>query len=286
MTPADRDDDFDATLRERRAFVPRFEDDADAQPPPQLDLAVKQHARAALEARPRRRDSFPLMRWTMPVAIAATLVLSFALVLQLGRLSDPAVPDSTLSMPTVRLRPADTAPAASAVAAESTPAAALADSAAERADAPPAYARRERSEAPAPVAGAANAASDAASFTGAGSVANAAPAAASIAPVAAEADVAVPAPPSPGASRFESRRATAGLAAKAAAPATESVASGRMAETARDFRSDPRQWLAEIERLRAAGQSAAAARELADLHAHYPDFAVPPAKGENPAKSP
>ncbi len=278
MTPADRDDDFDATLRARRPFLPRLEDDADVQPPPQLDLAVKQQARAALDARPRRRDSFPLLRWTMPVAIAATLVLSFALVLQLGRLGDPAVSDSTVSMPTVRLRPADTAadtaPAASAVPAESTTAAAMADSAAERAVASPAYALRERSEAAAPVADEASVASAAASLTAAESIADAVPAAA-------------PEPPSPGALRVESRRAAASLAAKAVAPAAESVAaSGRMAESDPEFRRDPQRWLAEIERLRAAGRSAAADREMADLLARYPDFAVTPAKGENPAKSP
>jgi hypothetical protein len=276
MTPADRDDDFDAALRARRPFLPRFEDDADAEPPPQLDLEVQQQARAAIDAQPRRRGSFPLLRWTMPVAIAATLVLSFALVLQLGRLTSPAVPESGLAMPTVRLRPADTA--------------------AERAIAPPAEALRERTEALAAVARQANAVSDAAPLTGAASVADAAeaaaPAAATIASAAApmtaaaEAPVAAPAPPSPDAPRFEARRAAADLAAKATAPAGESTASGRMAEADRDFRDDPQRWLAEIERLRAAGQGAAAARELAELRAHYPDFAVPPAKGENPAQSP
>ena len=176
MTPADRDDDFDATLRARRPFLQRLEEDTDVQPPPQLDIAVKQQARAAIDTQKRRRNAFPLLRWTMPVAIAATLVLSFALVLQLGRLGDPAVPDSMPSMPTVRLRPADTAPAASAAPEESTRAAARVDQRAERTVAPPAYAPRERSEAPANVAGDASVASAAGSSKAAESVVDAAPA--------------------------------------------------------------------------------------------------------------
>jgi hypothetical protein len=92
---------------------------------------------------------------------------------------------------------------------------------------------------------------------------------------------AMPAPAMPAASIQAptlSAPATAGAAPAAkAASASESRARERDAALADDaaWRNDPQRWLAEIRRLKAAGQSAAVARELATFRRAHPAHVVP-----------
>ncbi len=101
-TPPDHDAEFESALRTRRRLVPRFDADDDAEPSPELDRIVIGRARDALRApaiaastvapdvaplRPAARERhYRGPRWAVPLALAATVMLSFVLVMQL----DPA----------------------------------------------------------------------------------------------------------------------------------------------------------------------------------------------------
>ena len=74
------DDEFDEFLRKRR---PLFGRDDELEPPLELDRVVLRQAREAIEsARPHRMFRAP--SWGMPVALAATLVLAFTIILRTG----------------------------------------------------------------------------------------------------------------------------------------------------------------------------------------------------------
>ncbi len=78
----EREREFQDYLRHRRAPFPR-PTDADVEPPPELDRIVLGKARAAIVA-----DAPGLLRpknlWALPIGLAATLVLAFAVVLNVG----------------------------------------------------------------------------------------------------------------------------------------------------------------------------------------------------------
>src|SRR3954466_9413810 len=74
------DDDFEEFLRKRR---PMFGRSDELEPPLELDRVVLRQAREAIEAeRPHRVFRAP--PWGMPVALAATLVLAFTIILRVG----------------------------------------------------------------------------------------------------------------------------------------------------------------------------------------------------------
>jgi hypothetical protein len=78
MTPPD--DELDEFLRRRR---PLFGRPDDLEPPLELDRMVLRQAREAIEGeRPHRVFRAP--PWGMPVALAATLVLAFTIILRVG----------------------------------------------------------------------------------------------------------------------------------------------------------------------------------------------------------
>lgn len=180
----DPSDDFELRLRRGGRLVPELESEIDG-PDPECDRLVLARARAAI-TEPRRggaaRHFTESARWALPLALAATLVLSFALVLQRDSRDATAPP------------------------------------AAERAAMP----------AEPPVPAAATLADDVAQATAAESVAD------------------VPA------ARVRGAAATAVRA-----------------------EPSPPEWIARIERLQAAGDLAAARREIAALRAQYPDVALP-----------
>jgi hypothetical protein len=75
------DDEFDDFLRRRRPVFGRPDDDLE--PPAELDRIVLRQARDAIEAeKPQRMFRTP--PWGMPVALAATLVLAFTIILRVG----------------------------------------------------------------------------------------------------------------------------------------------------------------------------------------------------------
>lgn len=84
MTGPDGENEFEDFLARRSSLHRRLADRDGIEPPPELDRIVLAKAREAI----RRPSDLPLYRsppWAVPVAIAATLVVAFAVVLHMGR---------------------------------------------------------------------------------------------------------------------------------------------------------------------------------------------------------
>ena len=98
------DDEFDDFLARRKPVFRRSTEDP-FEPPEELDRIVLRQAREAIEReRPDRVYHGP--RWGMPVALAATLLLVFTVVLQLGRTGNAPEPevDGAIHQPADRTR--------------------------------------------------------------------------------------------------------------------------------------------------------------------------------------
>ena len=272
--------DLHATLRRRQRLVAPFEDDTELAPSPELDRLILDRARRALhEERNGDPQVFRGNTWALPVGIAATILLSFTLVLQLSRPSAESTlakssSEADVAQPAIPEAPprASDAPASAASMTDDT----ATKTAAVRNDA------IRRREAPAVAYAPAPPADSTAQATGpvvADSVGD------NVADNAAE--LAAPNIAAAGAVTASAATASAAKAARQEA-AMESAVAGRAmkADVARErdsapdmdatefLRSDPRRWLAEIDRLRSAGEAAAADRELAALKRRYPDFPV------------
>jgi hypothetical protein len=322
------EDDFDAALRERRRLLPRLDDALHGEePPPELDRLVLDRARDALrrETPPERHYRSP--RWAAPVAIAATVLLSFALVTQMAGRGGKG--DATLYESEREATAGN--PDASLVEGNDTAAAERKNAALDQAGpaeiaAPPAPKPAPTSmstPASAPASASASASAPARSYSAAPAAPPASPTIAAAAPapsvapqatrsagraepfatdlppargeqeLATMADVATSAQPPPAAPpatppdarrapAYESARtaakAASGRATADAAPATETAADSNQTPTIPrpDPHADPQRWLAEIERLRSAGDLEAALHELAAFRQRHPDRALPP----------
>jgi len=226
------DDEFDDFLRRRR---PMFRRDDELEPPAELDRLVLRRARDAIEGeRPQRVFRAPA--WGMPVALAATLVLAFTVILRVGTTQVAKVPEVTVQNVS---RQVELAPAAPPPPAE------------------PAFARAAASgEAPT----VAERESDSAAV---------------VVDLGARAE----AVPEPRARRLEkladtvqpARDAAAGTMAEQASPAAAPAAAAKP-----DYRRDSKSWLAEIERLRAAGDGARADAELEEYKREHRAYAGAP----------
>ena len=76
------DDEFEDFLKRRKPVFERPRDDL-FEPPAELDRVVLRQAREAIKSdEPMKVFSAP--RWSVPVALAATLVLAFTVVFQAG----------------------------------------------------------------------------------------------------------------------------------------------------------------------------------------------------------
>lgn len=259
------DDEFDEFLRRRR---PMFGDPGDGlEPPAELDRIVLRQAREAIEAeKPQRMFRAP--NWGMPVALAATLVLAFTIILRVGMPGKDAAPEVTVQnvARTVEYPPPPAAAAANAPApAPAQPALQdgpiVVDLAASGAEAQTAPARRldkvadnartrpapgfvseeeaNRYSAPAETARGRTASRD----QSAGVVING-----QLAEVTTSGEL---------------RAESAADSAKAEAPAPE-------------WRRDSKTWLAEIERLRASGDVARADAELTEYKRQHRAYAGAP----------
>ena len=76
------DDEFDDFLMRRRNLFRRPEEDV-LEPPDEVDRIVLRQAREAIETRGSQREIRGLA-WGLPLALAATLVVAFTLILQVG----------------------------------------------------------------------------------------------------------------------------------------------------------------------------------------------------------
>jgi hypothetical protein len=231
------DDEFEDFLK-RRKHKFRAPDEVFG-PPEELDRVVLRQAREAIET-PRPLGVFRGPRWAAPIALAATLVLAVGVVFHAG-MPQKREPVAEVTVQTVAQRVED--PAAETA---MTPAAA---------------------PAPSPAVAANNVAREA-DASGPVVVDLAAPV---------EAERYAPPPPpvmarNPAQSSARERSAGASMDS---APAAMSAPAAKSAEVPA-WRRDTRSWLAEIERLRNAGDIARADAELAEYKRQQRAYAGAP----------
>ena len=188
------DDEFDDFLARRRKLFRPAERDV-VEPPADVDRIVLRQAREAIESRNTDRE-IRGMSWGAPLALAASLLVAFTIVLNVGLTRREPVPEVTIESVAHRREAAPALPAA-----------------ADFAPSAPAAAAPALSQAPA----------ESPARTGA---------------------------------------STAGAVAKA--------------ESTPAWRQDSATWLAEIQRLRAAGRNAEADAELAEYKRQNRAYAVSP----------
>jgi hypothetical protein len=236
-----RDDEFDDFLRRSKPIFRRVDED-ELEPPAELDRIVLRQAREAIEtARPQRVFRGP--RWGAPIALAATLVVSLAVVFH-GRAPEKTPVGEVTVRSIAREIPAP-APA--------TEADTHADASGESRAAP-----REATAAPLRSEAADNA-----------------PYVVGIVPQ----DAAAPGSQTPAlVSDAEASRYTAPPPAPAVARTSMSVAKARNEGDVPipAWRGDSTTWLAEIERLRAAGETARADAEMAEYNRQHRAYAGAP----------
>jgi hypothetical protein len=273
------DDDFEDFLRRKRPIFTRAEEEP-LEPPAELDRLILTQARDAIR-QPRPPRVFRAPRWGMPVALAATLVLAFTVILHTA--NTPERVAAEVAVQNVA-RSVETAP----VAAAAPPVAELAEAAA----APHAnYSADSRAAARTDgviVADIAETEGDARAREVAGDVArarSATQAAGDRALVAREeaeryADSPPPSIPTPA---EQGAPASAGVLSKSAggpyAPAQADAADAvarKAPGLSPTYRRDSKTWLAEIERLRATGDVARADAELAEFKRQHRAYATSP----------
>ncbi len=249
------DDEFEDFLKRRK---PRFRAVDDMfEPPPELDRVVLRQAREAIETEPPLRV-FRGPRWAAPIALAATLVLAVAVVFQAGM---PAkrepVAEVTVQNVAQRVDAPEAAPAAAAtvtnqsareeaVASDTTGNAVVVDLA------QPMVASRESAPAADVERGL----------------------------VSRDEAERYAAPPPPSAPMEARGAADAGAGERVAGamdvPPLEVTVPAAKAAASPAWRRDSKTWLAEIERLRNAGDTARATAELEEYKRQHRAYAVSP----------
>ncbi|MEJ0036334.1 MAG: hypothetical protein WDO68_09640 [Gammaproteobacteria bacterium] len=235
MTGPEYDAELEAFLKRRSPMHRRLSDIDHAEPSLELDRVVLNRAREAIET----PASQPLFRprWALPIGLAATILIAFTVVLNIDHHGiKAAAGKSVASNVSAAAEAAPQAPAVARGASARRPERVdrpqlLSDTTAERRDS------KAQEKAPAPAAEAQVPA-----------LRNVAEASADSARLVASSDAARP------------------LGAEAPLPASPPSP----AATAPDPHASPDSWLREINRLRAAGQTADADRELTAFRQAYP----------------
>ena len=235
------DDEFEDFLSRRKPVFGRASEDP-LEPPDELDRIVLRQAREAIQGeRPQRVFKGP--RWGAPLAVAATLLLAMTVILHVGMPAKPVTrPEVTVQ--TVSQRIGQAAPAVRAPANNSA-----------------------RADAAQPAASAAPAAADSSSELPGGFVSEEEAGRYAHAPPAAPRTGVIVADPVAG-----SRTVVTDVSP----PPSEAQRAVAKAAPAPVFRRDSKTWLAEIERLRADGNSAQAEAELAEYKRQHRAYAVSP----------
>lgn len=297
MTAPERDEDFEAYLQRRSALQREFSEPDGLEPPPELDRIVLARARQAITTR-FEPPVYKPAKWAFPLALAATVVVSFTIVLSMTSadrkevaLSEPELAMDSGSGGRVverdvrRLRESDLRSDDLVAQAETAAAAPSA-----YAPPPPSAAAQKSTpylpaEEPAPVRLAAQALQAASSAAGIEHAGAAEPEDAELAQAEEPEISEAPADTSESAqSADESPRVAARAAPRSPPFATENrmleevTVSGAHARapTRAERRANPDLWLAYIEDLRDRGRHSAADRELRAFRKRYPDYPVPP----------
>jgi hypothetical protein len=263
-----RDDEFDDFLRRRKPIF-RREDDDGLEPPPEIDRLVLRQAREAIEPEQPQRV-FRAPRWSAPIALAATILVALSVVFHMGMPAKAPVGEVTvqnisreIAAPPPPAAESREAPGEAAVSADAPAREQVAENGAVVVDLAPSekaeMARSQRS---------------AQARTSGSEVAAATPPAPPP-PFVADAEAsryAEPVPAAPGAAPQRAEMETANAQARADA----SSATLAKSAAAPAWRRDSKTWLAEIERLRAAGETAKADAEMAEYKRQQRAFAGAP----------
>lgn len=83
MSGPERDDEFEAYLRRRARFDRRLKSLDRLEPPPELDRIIIGQARQAIQGAPPV-PMFRAPRWALPMGMAATILISLSILLDLG----------------------------------------------------------------------------------------------------------------------------------------------------------------------------------------------------------
>jgi len=312
MTAPDRDDEFEAFLK-RRTLLPNTDDRLE--PPSALDELVLKKARAAIRGQEvsGQGQEAPLRpaRWATPVALAATILLSLSIVLNVTLNTNRPVinpqrqeerakatddlaqaPSSGAGVASGKLTPSTSAPAAAAAPA-AAPAQTLADAPTPSASAP---AVAPPQSAPTPAAAPSEVASETASDAASTSRARS-----NLREEATEADMpqralakrkadiaAVPPPaaPAPLSGAPAPVSAAPGPSSAAQAPLATQARSETTQAPAQDEKAHPQDakaWLRKIAALRAEGKTAQADAEMQRFRDSFPTYRaepLPPASSE------
>lgn len=348
MSDSEQDDEFEAYLKRRTPIDKRTIPLEPLEPPPELDRIVIGKARKAIQGAPSL-NMYHAPKWALPVGLAATILISFAVLLDLGvrakrndaslqaalsqgsapgHSQSPVKPEPTLVSQSSEIRPAEPGSSAGARAAAQTRSAvetraeAEPRAAAETSSGAPAVFAQSTSPSsvmpppPAPVMPGSAASNTAAPATAAeeefssdrartrlaraekaakrarpepeamtGSSATLAEAVvvgerrtadAPSVPAAAIAAAPVDAPPiAPVPNEVEAPSPSPAAQAASASGAEEATSVAR--ESAKRENPDPAAWLMRIEKLRSAGHTAAAEREMTRFRKTYPDYPLPKA---------
>ena len=215
---------------------PVFGRDDELEPPLELDRVVLRQAREAIEGERRPHRMFRAPSWGMPAALAATLVLAFTIILRVG--TPEVAKKSEVTVQNVS-RPV-AVPEAAAPAAAPAPATA-----------------RTAADAAAPAEAAA-------------------PVTNEDSPVLVDLGTARERAETPRVAEQRARRADTMAATVAAGAADARTGSAAATAPRPPYRRDAKAWLAEIERLRSAGESARADAELAEYKREHRAYAAAP----------
>jgi hypothetical protein len=279
------DREFERYLRHDDPLSRAYAELKSERPSPALDQAVLARARDALKsAAPARRVY--IRRWTAITALAATVVLSFGLVMRLALEPESQVPTaSPTAIDAISTQPAAPATAAKEAARAGPPASVPAAGTARDRAASPSSIEEQRPQIEAELREAAEQAPAVPEPV----PTTAAPNAQYVQqPASAESDLrsgtpaAQPMRQEQAAERSSPERGLTRLKKAQEAPAVAGASSAASvgernfadhAEPAdEEFKRTPEAWLAEIERLRAAGETEAADRELVQFNKTYPDY--------------
>lgn len=273
MTGAD--DEFDDFLKRRKPVFRRDDDDG-LEPPPEIDRIVLRQAREAIEPeRPHRVFRAP--RWSAPIALAATILVALSVVFHMGMPAKAPVGEVTVQNISREIAPPSPPPAEPSEAQGEADASAVAPAREQVAQDGAVVADRALSSEKAEMA---RSQPSAQAHVRGSEVAAAAPPAASPPPFVADAEAsryAEPVPGAPATASTEAARQRADMEAASARARTD-ASGASLAKSAAEpaWRRDSKTWLAEIERLRAAGETAKADAEMAEYNRQQRAFAGAP----------
>ena len=281
MTGEERDLELDDWLQGRRALL-RGDAALMLEPPAELDHLVIDRAHRELQWSARRKPGFFRgSRFTAPFAIAATVVLSFTLVLEFNRYESSQAAlraraengsASAITVRPVSSASADTAATLTESITAAAPGGAISAAGASVADA---SVRRARPAAPALASRRAEGRDDARvrRETDAPALEDKYAAADAAPPATAPLSGSLAAERAATASEAKSMRNAQSEPTDQPAPAAEPARS--TAAAANSALRSASQWWRTVQQLKRAGRFAEAAEELTALHAAYPDFVAP-----------